>query len=660
MKVKEKIGYGKRKIAVGLVLAILLCLMGNVAHVAGADNGTNMWTGAGETDLWHDPANWTAGIPQAGQDVRIDSAPNVRLTGATATLGSFFLDAGRTLTVEGWDSALEATELTIAGTIRHAAQTATEPDPGTGEWVPDHRILLTGQDITIAATGHLNADAMGYQGGYGPGAGVTSRGGGGYGGAGSPATGDGHIRGEAYGEADEPWQPGSGGGTSGEDVNGAGGGAVRIHATGAVTVDGMITLNGQNGSGTSRPGGSGGGVWITCHTFHGPETGVIQAHGGNGTTRAGDGGGGRIAIHYNPAAQAALAKPVPDMMFSIRPGTRDITLYPQEMGTLYLPDTLFLNIPLDAQRFWHTHLVVEDLTQWTTPELLLDNCIVWFPEGFELGVDGDLILRNGARLGMHAAPTNAISGEFGARLDVGGNIQLENDSWLDVFAHPTNGAVVALYSAGDVTIDANSGIDAAGRGFRHFYGPGRGASGYAAGSYGGLGGRNPGPIYGCPVFAVDPGSCGGTRIRGDGPVSGFGGGAIRLMVGGNLHVDGTVTADGGSGVSHGGGGGSGGSVFIACQRITGTGTVRANGGPQGHSTGGQGGGGRVAVWYRMPLSRVEQHLASRDKSGFTVHEQQPSSFAGTVEADALQTGDYPGEHGTVRFCTLTGTLLMMR
>ncbi len=28
---------------------------------------------------------------------------------------------------------------------------------------------------------------------------------------------------------------------------------------------------------------------------------------------AADAGGGRIAIHYDPAAQAALAKPVPDV-----------------------------------------------------------------------------------------------------------------------------------------------------------------------------------------------------------------------------------------------------------------------------------------------------------------------------------------------------------
>ncbi len=60
-----------RNFRVAALAIIWLCMAGQ------SYSATNEWTGAGDTDLWHDPANWSEGVPVAGQDVRID-APDAR------------------------------------------------------------------------------------------------------------------------------------------------------------------------------------------------------------------------------------------------------------------------------------------------------------------------------------------------------------------------------------------------------------------------------------------------------------------------------------------------------------------------------------------------------------------------------------------------------
>jgi len=105
-----------------------------------------------------------------------------------------------------------------------------------------------------------------------------------------------------YGSEIEPNQLGSGGGSgraSSGMYGGKGGGAVFITAD-AITVNGSITANGQNGSSsTSGGGGSGGTIRLTVGTLSG--AGQLLANGGrsgNGLG-SGGGGGGRIAITYD-------------------------------------------------------------------------------------------------------------------------------------------------------------------------------------------------------------------------------------------------------------------------------------------------------------------------------------------------------------------------
>ncbi|MCC6425530.1 MAG: hypothetical protein IT435_01785 [Phycisphaerales bacterium] len=110
--------------------------------------------------------------------------------------------------------------------------------------------------------------------------------------------GNGIAGGDCYGSVTEPMELGSGGG---DDVNvgggngGAGGGALNLTVGGVLTVDGLLSADGQINLAGEAGGGSGGSLLIDCETLAG--SGTITARGGN-VTSGGSGGGGRIAITY--------------------------------------------------------------------------------------------------------------------------------------------------------------------------------------------------------------------------------------------------------------------------------------------------------------------------------------------------------------------------
>ncbi len=125
--------------------------------------------------------------------------------------------------------------------------------------------------------------------------------------AGTPADGGGSYGGRAagttklccYGSVRHPVHYGSKG--KGATGVGNGGGAIRITATGSMTVDGTITSNGSN---VDYRCGSGGSIWLTGASISG--AGTITANGGTRTGNGSNynpGGGGRIAIHLTGAGQ---------------------------------------------------------------------------------------------------------------------------------------------------------------------------------------------------------------------------------------------------------------------------------------------------------------------------------------------------------------------
>ncbi|HOX55407.1 MAG TPA: hypothetical protein P5205_01285 [Candidatus Paceibacterota bacterium] len=156
----------------------------------------------------------------------------------------------------------------------------------------------------------------------------------------------------------------------------------------------------------------------------------------------------------------------------------------------------------------------------------------------------------------------------------------------------------------DFLVAAGATINVDGKGYKGGMGPGAGRcagsppSGSGAG-HGGYGAQSAalgdsGSTYDTIEQPTDLGSGGGCGYTG---LGGAGGGKVRLVVGGTLRVDGSVSANGANGVNNRSGGGSGGSIWLSAQSFAGTGSLSANGGAGEPAQGGGGGGGRISVQY---------------------------------------------------------------
>jgi uncharacterized repeat protein (TIGR01451 family) len=155
---------------------------------------------------------------------------------------------------------------------------------------------------------------------------------------------------------------------------------------------------------------------------------------------------------------------------------------------------------------------------------------------------------------------------------------------------------------GNLTVENGGMIASDGQGYGSDAGPGHGLSGVweaGGGGHGGVGGtavrgEAGGSIYDSSNHPIEPGSGGAYEAyytsRG-----GSGGGAMKLIVTGTLHNDGSISADGNISVMNGGGG-SGGSILVIADDLQGAGIFSATGGNAIGFSGG-GGGGRVAIHF---------------------------------------------------------------
>jgi hypothetical protein len=541
----------------------------------------------------------------------------------------------------------------VSGVVTHPANTDTN---GTDGWQIDNRVSLVCSSLTVAAGGAIDVDGKGYKGGgrgggygndtagFGPGGGIGGpRGGGGsYGGLGG--VGNEGSASRVNGTVGGPLTPGSGGGGGYQYTNGAGwgGGLVEIRASDLVTVDGVISANGTEclvdqgyglGGGLGG-GGSGGGISIACRQVAG--SGVVRAKGGSGRCpwdgfayTCGGGGGGRIVVLYDPAAQGAA----PSVQFATGGGLGTRSQY-GGMGTLYLTNSVFLTETLSASLFSNVWVYVPGLTNWAPDHLTVGARMglanqplqVSVTNAVQIGAGGafslsagailssaSLTVTNGGSLAMYAAG-NWAGTNYGSLVDVSGDLVVGPNSWIYPYCDETNGGAV-LFRMNNAYVAAGGGFDADGKGYRgggtraqnytDGYGPGNGLQGHrgGGGSYGGRGGDGQqgfanAVTYGLAAYPVEPGSGGG---GGQWALAGCGGGVVRLEVAGVARIEGTLSANGIACIEYGGGG-SGGSVLLMCQRLDGaaSGLVRANGatGANGEGlTGGGGGGGRVAVLY---------------------------------------------------------------
>lgn len=464
-----------------------------------------------------------------------------------------------------------------------------------------------------------------------------------------------------------PVAPGSGGGD--DNPGGAGGGTVRIHASGAVTIHGDITANGFDATGLNGGGGSGGSIYITCETFHGDGNGLLSVRGGNSGSsthgRGGPGGGGRIAVVYDSEAQALLPGPTPPVKMNARQGTYRWYPFLAESGTVYLPDSLFLSSHMSAEHWQHVMLVIPGFTDWHLDSLYVGGALGF--KGLEtIRVDGNLTLASGGLIRLDAVSTNTLFPGSGTAMIVGCQFTIEDDASLILVSDLTNGiapyiecGVLDLRSGGTITADY--------RGFEHEQGFGAGGA-RGGGGYGGQGspgrtsiaGAKGGPPYGVKHAPVFPGS-GGAREN----YSGRGGGLVRMSARGMMHLDGTVTARGMNVIGVHAGGGSGGGIMLSAQRFQGAGHLGVRGG-NGDGTGGSGGGGRIAVWTPFLSYEFVQAIADREQPPAAATVVDPEAWPGWTGTYSVAKGsggenNDQAEEGTVFFAQLpVGTLFKIR
>ena len=352
---------------------------------------------------------------------------------------------------------------------------------------------------------------------------------------------------------------GSGGGNAGGNnsapFGGAGGGEVKLDVHGTLTLDGRVSANGRDG-GLNSGGGAGGSVLLHVGTLAG--AGTITADGGAGNGLAGGGGGGRVSISFYTNLFSG----------SVR-ATGGGGASPGGAGTVYWRQTGTTNKWLVVNNGGLANANFTPLTGLPSEpvEFSVSNGAVVFPQStfpmfksVNVGADGTITCLNSQ-----------------ARLE--------------------------LAALGDVNVAPGGMLAVDRRGYSRNTGAGRGGllSGQGGGAgHGGAGGESVlgavgGAVYGSEVQPLDRGSGGGSGGSGA-SLGSEGGGAIRLSVGGTLSLDGRLSANGNAGSEDDSGGGSGGSVWVRANEMTGGGMISANGGDGEWFSGGGGGGGRIAVY----------------------------------------------------------------
>lgn len=450
---------------------------------------SRFWSGGASSD-WNDPANWHGGaVPVAGESAVIEG--DVILSESTPRLGSLVVCDGATLTLSNWTTSVNADWVSIEGLVTCAG-------PFTNE-AAKSRVWIKCGDISIANDGAIDVSKKGWDGGlwdgelaihatgFGPGAAsAESKSAPSHGGMGGFNAVP-HMPGVTYDDPYAPVEPGSGGtcpSRYGSDLPHCGGGAVRIEATGCVSVDGGILADGADATTaffTSQhhdTGASGGSVWISCKAIKG--SGTISANGGDGgapvyppmlllangnypseDSRIGHAAGGGMVKIQTSDAEAQAAADVDGLKISAAPGyyrdekfgcdtlsTFDRYNTHAEPGTVVITDEALRGRLigkgisgrlLDMESFHH------------------DGDFVWswghvrFPaEGFSFEVTGDLTVESAeSRLeignvcwtNMRCAVNDTWGGREVNRLTVSGDFTIAEGATVEIRAAETNAAM---------------------------------------------------------------------------------------------------------------------------------------------------------------------------------------------------------------------------
>ena len=479
-----------------------------------------------------------------------------------------------------------------------------------------HKLNLTLSSMTIQSGGSISVVGKGYAAANGPGIGSCSNYGGSYGGEGGAPTSN--CRGSVYGSYSAPVNLGSGG------VGLAGGGAVILNITNALTVSGSIVADATSGNAAGV--GSGGSIYITAGSLVG--AGTLSAQGDSCVfSPAGGGGGGRIAViastsGYSGSYQANGGTGSNGSIYNAGAGTIFIKTPANPHGNLIVDNASHTN-----GGGFYTKMLSADYSSsfdqvqlnhagglWlaypSTFTISGNNFVVDGTAGDEFRPDGLLNTPAGLTVSSYTLTISSFSTVpsatsltigYAGTFNLGGTSQtpIANVSTITiqnngVLTHWTN-STTALgeqhklnLSLSSMTILAGGLVNVVGKGYSAANGPGIGSCGNYGGSYGGEGGD---PTYSCRGPAY--GSYSAPTNIGSGGNGSAGGGAVILNVTNALTVSGGIMADATSLPNSGIG--SGGSIYINAGLLVGTGTLSAQGLSTVFGAAGGGGGGRIAL-----------------------------------------------------------------
>lgn len=486
-------------------------------------------------------------------------------------------------------------------------------------------VKIITENLFIDATSSISADGRGYPAGQGPGKGEENGSGGGYGGKGGDLGN--FLGGKPYGSLFQPNDLGSGGGNIGNRLGGAGGGAIILEISDTLTINGIVSANGENGQwriiyiAPATGAGSGGSIYIRTNVLEG--SGKILANGGN-TDSAGAGGGGRIAIYYNSMDEFtgeidAFGGDCAYCGFTSKGGAGTIFLKQNDKtyGDLIIDNNKLSggSTYLTESEYHFDNLKVLNSAHFYLPEKLavnnleINDAILEATTTTTIEANQIIITENSSLIGP--AQTFLL-------------INVENDFLLQ-----SESKLIGNFEieAKNLDVATSSSILADGKGYPAEKGPGCLPGDVAGGSYGGIGIRNTtSSIYGNEEEPQEFGSGGGGY--GQYP-AGAGGGAIIIETDNTLTIDGIISANGSDGHYHipgndsdpipSTGSGSGGSVYIKTTILTGKGKITANGGGGDYA----GAGGRIAIY------------------------SQTNNFQGIIQVEGGAAGYQAGQDGTI-------------
>ena len=512
-------------------------------------------------------------------------------------------------------------------------------------------LSISAAHVTVDSTSAIDVSGKGYAGGLRDGngncegitlggiSGATSYAAGAYGGYGA-VSGSG-VTNSAYGQPDDPAYLGSGGGCGGySSPGGNGGGRVLIMASGSTVIDGSIMADGQNGSGNASGSGSGGAISIETHLLAG--TGSITANGG---AREMGGGGGRIAVSFSQLANAG--NDLDGLQNILAAGGRGTTAVGSAGTVLINQDGIYGDLYIDDNQSGATasfytplpHLGFGTVTALTDDTLTCDGLVTLMPNSLAgmvinpntgqdqlftviTNTDTTLVvdISGGVALTDVASVGDTYCGVYrfdnlifrrGGFLVVGDQLRVTDTMDIDDYGRLTHFDTTLTLAprlnimTHTLNITATGAVNVDGRGYLgglrsgndetgQTLGNTNGATKYAGGSHGGLGGEVStgvaSAVYGSASLPIDSGAGGGcgsySRTGGDG------GGRVAIEAV-DIQVDGAISAGGTNGGGYSAGSGAGGSVLINTQTLSGSGAINADGGEREVG----GGGGRVAVYY---------------------------------------------------------------